>query len=86
MREGVASADRGANLRHQQPALARHLQNLAQRNFQVFLNVVAQRFQRRNVEDFRSVVEIARQRLPDQAINTGEKRSQRLARAGGRGD
>ena len=40
--ERVAGADRGADLGHQQAALARHLQDFAQRNFQVLLDVVAQ--------------------------------------------
>ena len=37
----VAGADRGANLGHQQPTLARHLQDFPQRNFEVLLDVVA---------------------------------------------
>ena len=82
----VAGADRGANLRHQQPALARHRENFPQRHLKIFLNVVAQRLQRRNVEDFGAVRQIARQRLAHQPINAGEKCSQRFARARGRGD
>jgi hypothetical protein len=39
----VAGAHRRADLRHQQPALACHLENVAQRHFQVFLNIIAQR-------------------------------------------
>src|SRR6266849_6515575 len=45
-RQRVASTDCRTNLRHQQAARARHLENVSQRNFQVFLDVVAQRFQR----------------------------------------
>ncbi len=82
----VASADRGANLRHQEPALARHLKNFAERYFKVLLDVVAQRLQRRNVEDFSTVLKIARQCLPHQPINAGEKSGESLARTGGRGD
>ena len=76
--QGVAGADRGANLRHQQAALARHLQNFAKRHFEVFLDVVAQRLQRRDVEDFGAVLQIARQRLAHQPIDAGQKRGQRL--------
>ena len=82
----VAGADRGANLRHQQSALARHLQNFAQGHFEILLNIVAQRLQRRNVKNFSAVVQIAGQRLADQAIDAGEKCRQRLARTGGGGD
>ena len=82
----VAGADGGANLRHQQSALARHLQNLAERDFEILLDVVAQRLQRRDVENFSAVVQIAGQRLAHQAINAGKKCSQRFAGAGGRGD
>jgi hypothetical protein len=80
----VPGADRGTNLRHQQPAFARHLQNLAKRDFEVLLNIVAQRLQRRNIEDFGSVLKIARQRLAYQAINAGEKCGKSFAGAGGR--
>ena len=82
----VAGADRRANLRHQQAALARHLKNLAQRHFEIFLNVVAQRLQRRDVKHFGAVVQIAGQRLADQAVDAGEKCGQSFAGTGGRGD
>ena len=66
--------------RHQQAALARQLQDFAERDFQVLLDVVAQRLQRRDVEDFGPVVQLAGERFADQPINAGEKRGQRLAR------
>ena len=44
-RERVAGPDGGADLRHQQPTFACHLQDFAERNFQVLLNVVAQGLQ-----------------------------------------
>src|ERR1700739_2103275 len=46
MRERIAGAHRGTNLGHQDPALPGELQDFSQRNFQVFLNVVAQRLER----------------------------------------
>jgi len=62
------------------------LQDLAQRHFQVLLNVVAQRLERRNVEDFGAVLQVAGNRLAHQAVNAGEECGERLARAGGGGD
>ena len=51
----VSSAHSGANFGHQHAALSGELQDFAQRNFQVFLNVVAERFERRDVENFCTV-------------------------------
>ncbi len=82
----VAGADRSADLWHEQPALARHRENFAQRNLKIFLDVVAQRLQRRNIKHFRTVGKIARQCLSHQTINAGKKCSQCLARPGGRGN
>ena len=48
----VAGAHRSANFRHEQAALARHGKDFPQRHFQIFLDVVAQRLQRRDVENF----------------------------------
>ena len=75
----VAGAHRSANLRHQQAALARHLQDFAQRDFEIFLDVVAQRLQRRDIQNFGAVVEITRQRLAHQSIDAGQKRGQSFA-------
>ncbi len=61
--ERVAGADGCPNLGHQQAALARQRRDLRQRPFQVLLDVVAQRLQRRHVEHFDTVVQIAGQRL-----------------------
>jgi hypothetical protein len=69
--ERVASTNGGANFGHQQPTLRRHLQDLAQRNLQIFLNVVAKRLQRRDVENFRAIGELPRQRLAHQEVNAG---------------
>ena len=51
----VASAHGGANLRHQQAAFARQRRDFAQRAIEVFLDVVTQRLQRRDVKDFGAV-------------------------------
>jgi hypothetical protein len=84
--QGVAGANRGANLRHQQAAVTRHLKNLPQRSFKIFLDVVAQRLERGDVKDFGAVAQIASQGFADQPVNAGQKRSQCLPGPGGRGD
>src|SRR5579863_2766948 len=86
MHERVASADCSPNLRHQEAAFTSHLQNFAERDFEVLLNVVAQSLQRRNVEHFRAILKIASQRLPHQSVNAGEERGEGLARASRRGN
>src|SRR5437763_14256396 len=48
----IAGADGGANLRHQQAALTSHLENFAEWNFEVLLNVVAECLERRYVQNF----------------------------------
>ena len=55
----VAGADGGANLRHQQAAFAGQRQDFAQRTFEILLDVVAQRLQRRDVENFGAVAQRA---------------------------
>ena len=82
----VARAYRGSDLRQQNPALPRELHDFAERHLQVFLNVVAQRLQRRDIDDFGAVTEFTIQCLANQKINAGEKSCQRLARAGWRRD
>ncbi len=80
--ERVAGADRCANLRHQQSTVARHLQNLAQRPFEILLDIVAQRFQRRHIQNFGAVFEMTGQCFAHQSINAGQKRGESFARAG----
>ena len=77
--EGVAGAHGGADFRHQQAALGRQLENFAERHFQILLDVVAQRLQRRDVQHLRAILKIAGQRLPDKPVNAGEKRGQGFA-------
>src|SRR5579862_7336022 len=47
--QGIAGANRGTNFGHQQATLAGNRKNLTERNFKIFLNVVAQGLQWRNV-------------------------------------
>src|SRR5207253_9548901 len=51
----LSGAHGRANFRHQHTALAGEFEDFAEWNFQVFLNVVAQRLERRHVENFRAV-------------------------------
>jgi hypothetical protein len=57
-----------------------------QRHFQVLVNVVAERLQRRDVNDFGLIRERAGAGGAHQFVEADQKRGQRLARSGGRGD
>src|ERR1700722_409281 len=82
----VTGPHRCANLRHQQSTLPGQRKNLPERTFEIFLNIVSQSLKWRNVEDFRAVREISRQRLAYQAVNASQKCSEGLAGSGGGGD
>jgi hypothetical protein len=71
--QGVAGAHRGAYLGHEETALAGEFQNLAQRHVEIFLNIVAERFERRDVQNLGLVLDLAGERLAHQAINACEK-------------
>jgi hypothetical protein len=58
------------------------LQNFAQRDLKVLLNVVAEGFERRDVENLGAILEISSESLAYQSINTSKERGERLARAG----
>ena len=45
----VAGTNRSANLRHEQPALAGHLENFSERPLKVPVDIIAQSLERRNV-------------------------------------
>ena len=91
---GVAGADRGADARHRAAAqravlrpLPGQLGDLAQRLFEVALDVVAQRLERGDVDDPRLGRQLARLLAePHQIVDRGEKRGQGLAGAGRRGE
>ena len=92
-RRRVARAHRGADARHRRAAQRallrprpRQLRNLPQRLLEIALDVVAQRLERRDVEDPRLIRQLARLLAqPHQIVDRREKRGQRLARAGRRG-
>ena len=79
----VAGAHGRPYLGHQQAAIASHLQNLSQWDFKIFLDVVAERFERGHVENFCAVVQFARKSLADEPVNAGQESGESLARSGG---
>ena len=82
----VAGPHRGPHRGAQIPTLQRQLLNLPQWRLQIFLDVVRERLQRRNVHHLGLAAEAAFDRLADQPVNADEKCGQRLARPGRRGD
>ena len=81
---GVAGAHRGADLELGRALFAQCRANAAQRRVEIALDVVRQRLQRRDVDDLGFVAELTGRPLADQRVDRGEKRRQRLARAGRR--
>ena len=80
----VAGADEYTEIRHQAPGRQRRLTDFSQWLLQVFLYVVAERFERRHVEHLRVVVEFTREGLLKEVIDAGEKCLERLAGTGRR--
>ena len=76
MREGVSRTHGSANLRHEHAALSGELQNFAQRNFQVLLNVVTQCLEWRHVENFGLIHQLPAESLAHEAINADEESRQ----------
>lgn len=60
--------------------------DLCERLLQILLNVVAQRFQRRDVQNLRVVVELTGESLLEKTIDTGKKGGERFPRSGRRRD
>jgi len=79
---GVARAHPGADVHLRQTLRLEALADAGKRRFQVALDVVRQRLERRDVDDLGFVLEAAVEALPHQAIDGGEKGRQRLARPG----
>ena len=78
----VAGADQYTEFRHQEPGGQRCSTDFSQWLLQVFLYVVAERFQRRDGEHLRMIVEFTRQGLFEEVIDTGEEGGERLPRIG----
>ena len=82
----VAGADQYTEFRHQEPGRQRGGPDFSQWLMQVFLYVVAERFERRHVEHLRVVVEFTREGLLKEVIDTGEKGGEGLTGPGWRGN
>src|SRR5687768_14808289 len=82
----IAGADQYTKVRHQETGRQCSVANFSERLLEVFLNVVAERFQRRNVEHLRMVIELTRERLFEEMIDAREKRGKRLPGTGRRGN
>ena len=82
----VAGADQYTEFRHQEPGRQRCRTDFSQWLLEVFLYVVAERFQRRDVEHLRVVIEFTRKRSFEEVIDTGKKGGERLAGTSRRGN
>ena len=77
--ESVSGAHGGANVRHEEAALPGELKNFAERSFQILLNVVTQRLERRDIEDIGLVGQFPAEGFANEAIDADEKRGQSFA-------
>ena len=82
----VACPDPGADFDIGEPALSELLPHAGERRFEVAMDVVRQRFQRRHVDDLRRIGEPALETLPYQIVDRRHERRERLARSRRRGD
>ncbi len=69
----VTGAHQHAQFRQQQPGLQRPFSDLGERLLKIFLNVIAQRLQRRDVEHMGMVVELTGQGLLEKLVDAGQK-------------
>ena len=82
----VAGPDPGADFDIGQPAPAELLADSRERPFQIAMDVVRQRLQRRHVDDMGLVRERRLEALSHEIVDRGQEGRERLARAGRRGD
>ncbi len=82
----VASAHPGADFQVRQPSPLQGLADAGERDFEIALNVVGQRLQRRDVDDLRLVREAAVHALANQGVDRREKGGERLSGPGRCGD
>ena len=84
--ERVAGAHSGADGWAEIAALKGELLYLLQRLFEVLADVVRERFERRDVDDFGVRLELACKRLTKKLVDTDKEGGERFAGAGGGGD
>ena len=82
----VAGPDKRANIDFGQTQRAQFFLNPGQRNLQIALNVVAERFERRNVNDVSGVVEFSFDAEAHQIVNGGQKGGQSFTGTSRRGN
>ena len=80
----VAGADQYTEFRHQEPGRQRCVTDFRQWMLQVFLYVVAEHFQRRDIQHLRVVSNLTCNGLCEEVIDTGEKGGERLTGTGRR--
>ncbi len=82
----IAGAYPGADFDARQTAGVQGLADPGKRRFQIFLDVVRQRLEGRDIDDLGGVLEPALEPLPHEAVDRGEEGGERLARSGRRRD
>ena len=82
----VTGADEYTEIRHQAPGRQRCVTDFSQRLLEVFLYVVAEGIQRRDVEHLRIVSNLTCNGLCEETVDTGEKGLERLAGTSQRGN
>ncbi len=83
---GVSGADGGADGRAEVAAFEGELLDFAEGSFEVFLDVVGERLEGRDVDDGGSGGEAVFEGFAEEAVNADEERGEGFAGAGGRGD
>src|SRR5207249_2017598 len=83
-RRRIARADEDTDLGERRAARRRPGTELGERRGQVLLDVVAERLERRDVDDVRPVLQETALRQPEEAVDRPEEGGERLARAGRR--
>ena len=82
-RGGITRTHRRANFGQLQSLICRMPQNLGQRLLQIFLDIIAEGFEGRDIDDLDAVGEGARETMRYQAIDRPQKGGEGFARAGG---
>ena len=82
----VAGADGGADGRAEIAALEGEFLDLLQWLFEILADVVGERFERRDVDDFGVRLEFAGERLAEELVDADKEGGECFAGAGGRGD
>ncbi len=82
----VSGAHRGADFRQRNSLRASQRSDAFERSFEVLANIVAQGFERRDVDHLGLVGQLAQAGLAHQIVNRGEECRERFSGAGGRGN